>query len=146
MFASPKSIYIMGHIGLMVIVMDNVNDVSSDLLVAIARAVHRIVGNMPVTIKSNSGTGVLVDRERIVVGGLESSLLEGLLGKPVVTKLRIDDGIHTGKEMYVSPIVQECGDASHIIGVIGVIDTSGTLALKEMAEHHTSIISQVKEV
>ncbi|HMK47354.1 MAG TPA: hypothetical protein VK436_12080, partial [Methanocella sp.] len=75
----------------------------------------------------------------------ESDLLEDLLGKPVVTKLRIDDGIHTGKDMYVSPIVQECSNASHIIGVIGVIDTSGALALKEMAEHHTAIISQVKD-
>ena len=112
----------------MMMTIDYAKNIPTDLLGAIALTVHRIVGNMPVAIKCMGSPGVLVDGGIIIDSAYESRELDRALDRPDVTRVRLSSGRHTGKEMYASSIVRE-GDTSKAIRVIGVIDTSGALAL-----------------
>jgi hypothetical protein len=123
----------------MVIALDNVNKIPANLLGPIALTVHRIVGNMPVAIKCRGGPGILVADGTIINGALECRELDRAFERRNVTRVRLDNGTYPGKEMYASPI--EHGGKAFC--AIGVIDTSGTLALKEFAEAYTALNNQV---
>lgn len=126
---------------MVVIQLDDEHSIPTHMLGPIALTIHRIIGRMPVAVKCRGQPGVLVNDDAIVDGRYEGHALERALASPGLTKVRLADGAHPGKEMYVSPINSRGdGEASC---AIGVIDTSGTLALKEFAEAYTTLWSQV---
>jgi hypothetical protein len=120
---------------------DMAKHTSRDMLGAIALAVHRIVGNMPVAIKFQGGPGIMVDDGMVVDCGYESGELERSIARPDKTRIRLSQGRHAGREMYASTITYE--NSSHIVGATGVIDTAGVLKLKELAERHVALNNQV---
>ena len=124
---------------MVVIHLDDEHSIPANMLGPIALTIHRIIGRMPVAVKCRGQPGVLVNDGAIVDGRCEGHALERALASPGLTKVRLADGTHPGKEMYVSPVARQDGEASC---AIGVIDTSGTLALKEFAEAYTMLWSQ----
>ncbi len=124
----------------MVIVLDDEHGIPAQMLGPIALTLHRIIGRMPVAVKCRGQPGVLVDDDAIVDGRCEGRALERALASPGLTKVRLAGGMYPGREMYVSAIARQDGEASC---AIGVIDTSGALALKEFAEAYTTLWGQV---
>ncbi|MGA9097326.1 MAG: DUF2111 domain-containing protein [Methanotrichaceae archaeon] len=115
-------------------------DALSSDLAPLALAINEVV-KLPVTLRSANGSGVRVEKGKILDGNYSGPILEDVLktGKPIRTIP--GSGAYKGVPVSVAPIIVE----GKTIAAVGIVDIIGTVDIPEIFGAYADVVKQVSE-
>ncbi len=116
------------------------NSVSRDLS-PIGLAVHSILNNLPVTLRSRNNRGVKIEDGEIKSDRYTGPILEQVLQENRVIKTKPQTGDYKNVPVIVAPIRDTSGAA---IAAIGVVDITGIFDLADFMDQQAKIIAQMR--
>jgi hypothetical protein len=105
-----------------------------------ALAVHGLLNQLPVTVKSRDKPGLRVEDGRVVDRNYTGPVLEDAIKSNRLMKTTPSYGAYKGVPVTVMPLRDGDGNA---IGAIGVVDITGIFDLATLMEHQSAILKQV---
>jgi len=106
----------------------------------IGMALHDLLSQLPVTLRSRQLPGIRIEGGRVVDRSYSGPVLEEVLSKNRLLKKTPADGPYRGVPVVVTPVRDSDGEA---IGAMGVVDITGILDLATLMEHQSEILKQV---
>jgi len=97
-------------------------DSTSKEIAPIAMAIHEMVVELPVTMRTLNKRGVRIEKGKIVDDDYSGPILEMALESNSTIKTVPKDGAYKGIPVVVSTIKNEEGNAVAVIGVVDVIN------------------------
>jgi len=116
-------------------------DSSSKDLSPIGLAIHAILNNLPVTLRSRNRLGVKIEEGEIKSDSYTGPILEGVLKENKVIKTKPQSGDYQNIPVIVAPIRDSSGAA---IAAIGVVDITGIFDLADLMDQQSKIIAQMR--
>ncbi|HVP93756.1 MAG TPA: DUF2111 domain-containing protein [Methanoregulaceae archaeon] len=113
--------------------------VSADMI-PVGLALHELLNQLPVTIRSRDNPGIRIEEGRVVDAAYEGPVLEEVLRENKTLKKIPDKGPYRGVPVIVSPVRDDDGRA---VWAIGVVDITGIFDLATLMEHQSAILKQV---
>jgi len=114
-------------------------DATADDLAPLALCIHQLFAGLPVTMRSRNRPGVQVEGGQVKSKAYTGPILEQALAGGQVIRGPPASGVYKGIPVVVAPVLVD-GKA---IAAIGVVDTSGSLEIKEFMDQYASIEKQV---
>lgn len=93
-------------------------DMTADQLAPIAIAIHYIVDQFPVTIRSKNHNGVRVESGQIIDGNYTGPVLEKVLKTNDVAREKPESGAYKGIPVVAAPVRNSKGECVAVIGMI----------------------------
>jgi len=115
------------------------NSKSRDLI-PIGLAVHAILNNLPVTLRSLHNAGVKIEDGEVKSDSYTGPILEKALNENKVIKTRPQSGDYKNVPVIVAPIRDTAGAP---IAAIGVVDITGIFDLADFMNQQSQILSQM---
>jgi hypothetical protein len=106
----------------------------------IGMALHDLLNQLPVTLRSKQYPGIRIEGGRIVDRSYSGPVLEQVLHENRLLKSTPAIGPYKGVPVIVSPIRDS---DSNVIGAVGVVDITGIFDLATLMEHQSDILKQV---
>ncbi len=116
------------------------NSVSRDLS-PIGLAVHALLNNLPVTLRSRSNLGVKIEDGEVKSVSYTGPILERVLQENKVIKTKPQSGDYKNVPVIVAPIQDSAGT---VIAAIGVVDITGIFDLADFMQQQSQIIAQMR--
>ncbi len=96
-------------------------DSTSKEITPIAMAIHEMVAELPVTMRTLNKRGVRIENGKILDNNYSGPILEMALETNSTIKTTPKSGIYEGIPVVVSTIKNEDGNAVAVIGVVDVV-------------------------
>ena len=109
-------------------------------LVPVMMCIHELLGRLPVTARSRDHPGVRIEGGRVIDQAYTGPVLEDVLEKNVIMRIRPPLGPYKGIPVVVAPVRDSEGRA---IGAIGIVDVTGIFDLAGFMEQNAEIRRQV---
>ncbi len=116
------------------------DSVSRDLS-PIGLAVHAILNNLPVTLRSRNNVGVKIEDGEVKSESYTGPILEQVLQENRVVKTKPQSGDYQNVPVIVAPIRDTSGA---VIAAIGVVDITGIFDLADFMDQQSQIIAQMR--
>ncbi len=116
------------------------DSISRDLS-PIGLAVHAILNNLPVTLRSRNNLGVKIEDGEIKSESYTGPILERVLHENKTIKTKPQSGDYKNVPVIVAPIRDTSGTA---IAAIGVVDVTGIFDLADFMGQQSKIIAQMR--
>ncbi len=116
-------------------------DSKSHDLSPIGLAVHAILNNLPVTLRSLNNLGVQIEDGEIKSECYTGPILERVLQENRIIKTKPESGDYKGVPVIVAPIRDTTGA---VIAAIGVVDITGIFDLADFMHQQSKIIAQTR--
>ncbi len=116
------------------------DSVSRDLR-PIGLAIHAILNNLPVTLRSKNNVGVQIEDGKVKSESYTGPILERVLLENRVIKTKPGSGDYTNVPVIVAPIRDSAGA---VIAAIGVVDITGIFDLADFMSQQSKIIAQMR--
>ncbi len=116
------------------------DSISRDLS-PIGLAIHAILNNLPVTLRSRNNLGVKIEDGAVKSESYTGPILERVLQENRVIKTKPQTGDYKNVPVIVAPIRDTSGAA---IAAIGVVDITGIFDLADFMNQQSKIIAQMR--
>ncbi len=116
------------------------DSVSRDLS-PIGLAVHAILNNLPVTLRSLNNLGVKIEDGEVKNESYTGPILERVLQENRVIKTKPQSGDYKNVPVIVAPIRDTSGA---VIAAIGVVDITGIFDLADFMDQQSKLIGQMR--
>ncbi len=117
------------------------SDSESRDLRPIGLAIHAILNNLPVTLRSRNHLGVKIEEGEVKSDSYTGPVLEKVLKENEVIKTKPQSGGYQNIPVIVAPIRDSSGAA---IAAIGVVDITGIFDLADLMDQQSKIIAQMR--
>ncbi|MDD1720989.1 MAG: DUF2111 domain-containing protein [Euryarchaeota archaeon] len=117
------------------------SDAISRDLSPIGLAIHAILNNLPVTLRSRNNLGVKIEDGAVKSESYTGPILERVLQENRVIKTKPQSGDYKNVPVIVAPIRDTSGAA---IAAIGVVDITGIFDLADFMNQQSKIIAQMR--
>ena len=114
-------------------------DSSAGDLEPLALCIHSLFSGLPVTARSRNKPGVQVEDGRIHSRSYTGPILEQVLAEGRTIHGRPASGPYKGIPVVVAPLLV----GGKAIAAIGVVDTAGSLDIKQLMDQYTALQKQV---
>ncbi len=117
------------------------SDSMSRDLSPIGLAIHAILNNLPVTLRSRNNLGVKIEDGAVKSERYTGPILERVLQENTIIKTKPQSGDYRNVPVIVAPVRDTAGAA---IAAIGVVDITGIFDLADFMNQQSKVIAQMR--